>query len=164
MACTDDVVGIDDDRGDNLMDTRKCFTMETGYTSSDFSFFRRSPNSLEVGRPECYGFQAEAGREKWYLVDTYTHYWKSGYGSDHVLVLVNDKGTQIETSAFGWRRVITEHEERLKEQNEYKKFIDALAECGKLCPNGASRWFNEAVLEGFEYNFEEILYYGTESN
>lgn len=142
------------------MDTRKCFTMETGYTSSDFSFFRRSANSLEVGRPECYGLQAKAGQEKWYLVDTYVHKWKNNLGSDYVLVLVNDLGTQIETSSFGWRRVTTEHEKLLKEQNEYKKFIDALAECGKLCPNGASRWFNEAVLENFEHTFEDILYYG----
>lgn len=58
----------------------------------------------------------------------------------------------------------TEHDKNLQERKDYENFLDALAECGKLCPNGASRWFNEAVLENFEHTFEDILYYGTESN
>lgn len=76
------------------MDTRRCFTMETGYTSSDFSFYRKNPNSLEVTRSHIYDMQTRAGKEKWYLVDAYTHYWKSGHGSDRVLVLTNDNGVQ----------------------------------------------------------------------
>lgn len=52
------------------------------------------------------------------------------------------------------------HEELLQERKDYEKFLTALQEAGKLCPMGASRWFNEAVLENFEYTFEEILYYG----
>lgn len=50
----------------------------------------------------------------------------------------------------------------LKEKVQYNNFYAALAQCGKLCPPGASRWFNEAVLENFEHTFEEILYYGEE--
>jgi hypothetical protein len=52
------------------------------------------------------------------------------------------------------------HEQELQERKDYENFLDALAECGKLCPNGASRWFNEAVLENFEHTFEDILCYG----
>lgn len=143
-----------------MIDKRPCYTMETGYTSSDFSFYRKNPNSLEIGRTEIRELQVKAGREKWYQVDTYTHYWASGHGSDRVLVLVNDKGEQIETCYFGWRRITTEHELALKEKTQYNNFYAALAECGKLCPAGASRWFNEAVLENFDNAFEEILYYG----
>lgn len=50
----------------------------------------------------------------------------------------------------------------MKEKIAYSIFLAALAECGKLCPPGASRWFNEAVLENFEHTFEETLYYGEE--
>lgn len=57
---------------------------------------------------------------------------------------------------------MTEHEENLQERKDYEKFFDALAECGRMCPSGATRWFNEAVLENFGYTFEEILYYGEE--
>lgn len=143
-----------------MIDKRKCYTMETGYTSSDFSFYRKHPESIDVTRSHIYDMQTRAGREKWYLVESYTHYWKSGHGSDRVLVLVNDKGEQIETCYFGWRSVTTEHELALKDKTKYSNFYAALAECGKLCPPGASRWFNEAVLENFDNEFEEILYYG----
>ena len=142
------------------MDTRRCFTMETGYTSSDFSFYRKNPNSLEVTRSHIYDMQTRAGKEKWYLVDAYTHYWKSGHGSDRVLVLTNDNGVQIETCQFGWRSVTTEHELAEKRKVAYSNFLAALTECGKLCPDGASRWFNEAVLQSFKHMFEEELYYG----
>jgi hypothetical protein len=54
------------------------------------------------------------------------------------------------------------HEEQLQERKDYENFLDALAEAGKLCPPSCSRWFNEAVLENFEYTFEETLYYGDE--
>lgn len=54
------------------------------------------------------------------------------------------------------------HEELLQERKEFEKFLDALAEAGKLCPNGARRWFNEAVLESFDMHFEDILCYGDE--
>lgn len=142
------------------IDKRPCYTMETGYTSSDFSFFRKHPNSLEVGRTEIRELQVKAGREKWYQVDAYTHYWKSGHGYDNVIVLINDFGVQIETATFGWKRVKTEHELALKEKVTYHNFLAALAECGKICPDGAERWFNEAVLENFEHTFEDVLYYG----
>jgi len=144
------------------MDTRPCYTMETGYTSSDFSFYRKNPNSLEVGRTEIYDLQTRAGKEKWFLVDAYTHYWKNGYGSDRVLVLTNDSGVQIETCQFGWKRVTTEHELALKEKTQYTNFLAALAECGKLAPAGASRWHSN-ILEMFENEYEEILYYGEEN-
>ncbi|UAV89608.1 hypothetical protein [Pseudomonas phage COT4] len=145
-----------------MVDKRKCYTMETGYSSGDFSFFRKNPNSIEVTRSHIYDMQTRAGVERWYLVDAYTERWASGHGYNNVIVLVNDKGVQIETEAFGWRRVTTEHEENLKERKDYEKFLTALSEASKLCPNGASRWFNEAVLENFEYTFEEILTYGDE--
>uniref|UniRef100_A0AAU6VZ26 Uncharacterized protein n=2 Tax=unclassified bacterial viruses TaxID=12333 RepID=A0AAU6VZ26_9VIRU len=143
------------------VDKRKHYVMETGYTSSDFSFYRKNPNSLEVTRSHIYDMQTRAGKEKWYLVDAYTHYWKSGYGSDRVLVLTNDNGVQIETCQFGWRSITTEHELALGEKLKYTNFLAALAECGKLCPAGADRWFND-VLEMFENEFEETLYYGEE--
>jgi hypothetical protein len=54
---------------------------------------------------------------------------------------------------------MTEHELELQEKTKYNTFYDALAECGELCPNGASRWFND-VLEMFGNEFEEILDYG----
>ena len=141
-----------------MIDKRPCYTMETGYTSSDFSFYRRSLDSLDVGRSQVYDLQSRAGQEKWYLEDTYT--WRGNFTSETVLVLTNDNGVQIETASFGWRRIPTEHELALKEKTQYNNFYAALAECGKLCPAGASRWFNEAVLENFDNEFEEILYYG----
>ncbi|QNO00782.1 hypothetical protein phiPsa397_007 [Pseudomonas phage phiPsa397] len=147
---------------DTLIDKRPCYVMETGYTSSDFSFYNKFPDSEVVDRAYCMQLQSTAGREKWYQIDAYTHYWKNGYGSDRVLVLVNDTGVQIETCYFGWRNVPTEHDLAMREKVKYNNFLAALAECGKLCPNGASRWFNEAVLENFEHTFEEILYYGEE--
>jgi hypothetical protein len=114
---------------------------------------------MEVGYPEIADLQSRAGREKWYLVDTYTHYWKSGHGSDYVLVLTNDNGVQIETAAFGWKRVTTEHELALREKRRYHDFIDALA--ALEAPAGLRRWHSE-VIEMFEHTYEEILYYGDE--
>lgn len=142
------------------IDTRKCYTMEQGYSSSDFSFFNKNPNSKVVDRLECYAMQANAGRELWWCVESYTERWKSGHGYNNVIVLINDKGEQIETEAFGWKRVTTQHEIDLKERREYEVFLTALSDAGKLCPRGASRWFSEAVLENFRNEFEEILYYG----
>lgn len=140
-----------------MIDTRRCFTMETGYSGGDFSFYRKNPNSLDVTRSHIHDMQTRAGREKWYLVDSYTHYWKSGHGSDRVIVLVNDEGVQIETCHFGWRSVTTEHELALKEKREYHAFIDKLAAIE--APAGLSRWHSE-VIEMFENTYEEILYYG----
>lgn len=139
------------------MDTRPCYTMEQGYTSSDFTFYRKNPNSVDVSRSHIYDMQTRAGKEKWYQVDSYTHYWKSGHGSDRVLVLVNDKGEQLETCYFGWKRVPTEHELALKEKREYEEFVNALA--ALKVPNGLDRWHSE-VIEMFENTYEEILYYG----
>jgi hypothetical protein len=146
------------------MDKRKCYRMESGYCSSDFTFYQKYPESAEGDQYAVYKFQQEAGNTDWFLKNSYTYRsTRNTSFSEQVLVLVNSKGIQIETSGYGWYRVVTEHEQHLKEHRDYKKFIDALAECGKLCPRGASRWFNEAVLENFENTFEEILYYGTES-
>ena len=143
-----------------MIDTRKCFTMETGYTSSDFSFYNKYPDSEEVDRVYCMQLQSTAGREKWYLVEAYTHYWKSGHGSDRVLVLVNDAGVQIETCYFGWRSVTTEHELALKVKAEYTAFVDALA--ALKVPAGVRRWHSE-IIEQFENENEEILYYGDDN-
>lgn len=142
-----------------MLDTRATYTMETGYTSSDFSFYQKYPNSINVGRAEIYDLQSRAGKERWYLVEQYTHYWKSGHGSDRVIVLVNDKGEQIETCSFGWRRLTTEHELALAVKREYHTFVDALA--ALKVPAGVRRWHSD-VIEQFESEFEEILYYGGE--
>lgn len=55
---------------------------------------------------------------------------------------------------------MTEHDLALKEKQEYNDFIDALALVE--VPASLHRWYNEAVLEKFECDFEEILYYGEE--
>jgi len=140
-----------------MIDTRPCYTMETGFTSSDFSFYRKFPESLEVDRAEIYDLQSRAGKERWYLVDSYIHHWKGGHGQDRVLVLTNDKGVQIETCYFGWKRIPTEHELALKEKREYHAFINDLA--ALEAPAGLRRWHSE-VIEMFEHTYEEILYYG----
>jgi|SRR5437870_2356070 len=141
------------------MDKRPCYTMEQGYTSSDFSFYKKLPNSVEVDRSFIYDLQTRAGHEKWYLVDVYTHYWSNGHGSDRVLVLTNDKGVQIETCYFGWRRITTEHEFALREKQEYDVFITQIAAI--KAPTSLRRWQSE-VIEMFENQHEEILYYGDE--
>lgn len=143
------------------MDKRKCYRMENGYGSSDFTFYKKLEETLEVSQHLVYELQRIAGNQNWYFKSSYVYRSERNPGfTEQVLVLVNDAGHQIETSGYGWYGVQTEHEKNLKEQKEYKKFIDALAKCGTLCPRGASRWFNEAVLENFENTFEEILYYG----
>lgn len=142
-----------------VIDTRPCYTMETGYTRSDFSFYKSRPNTFEVGYPEIAELQTRAGKERFYLIDSYTHYWKNGYGSDRVAVLVNDKGLQIETSFFGWRRITTDHELAMKEKAEYHTFVDALA--ALKVPHGLDRWHSE-VIEMFENTYEGVLYYGAE--
>ena len=138
-----------------MTDKRPCYTMETGFTSSDFSFYRRSLDSLDVGRSQVYDLQSRAGKEKWYLEDTYT--WRGNFTSETVLVLTNDKGVQIETASFGWKRIPTEHELALKEKREYHAFINDLA--ALEAPAGLRRWHSE-VIEMFEHTYEEILYYG----
>ena len=142
---------------DSMIDKRKLFRMESGYCGSDFSFYKKFEETADADMYTVLKFQSEAGNNNWYLVSSYTHYWKSGYGQDAVLVLVNDKGVQIETCQFGWYRVPTEHELALKEKKEYHAFIDALA--ALKTPNGLSRWHSE-IIELFEHTYEEILYYG----
>lgn len=139
-----------------MTDKRRMYTMETGYTSSDFSFYKKLPESVEVDRAFCYDLQSRAGKERWYEVDNYTHYWKSGHGSDRVLVLTNDKGVQIETCYFGWRRLTTEHELALKDKLEYHAFIDKLAALD--APVSLRRWHSE-VIEMFENTYEDTLHY-----
>lgn len=141
-----------------MIDKRKCYKMEQGYCRSDFSFYNKYPESADVDMYGVLALQAKSGTDKWYCVGTYT--WKGKYTSEHVMVLVNDKGDQIETCGFGWYNVPTEHDLAEKRKVRYNNFLAALAECGKLCPDGASRWFNEAVLENFEHTFEEELCYG----
>lgn len=142
-----------------MIDKRKHYTMEQHYCYSDFDFYKNREGSSEVGRVLFEQIASGAGRERWVLLDTYK--FKGKWDSHTILVLEKD-GVQIETGGYGWRNVLTQHDKDLKERNEYEKFLTALAEVGKLCPNGASRWFNEAVLENFEHTFEEILYYGEE--
>lgn len=144
-----------------MIEKRKCYRMENGYGSSDFTFYKKYEESLDASQHSVYELQRLAGNADWYFKDSYTYRSTRTPGfSDQVLVLVNSAGHQIETSGYGWYRVQTQHDKDLKERRGYEKFLTALQEAGKLCPNGASRWFNEAVLENFEYTFEEILYYG----
>lgn len=141
------------------MDTRPCYVMETGFTSSDFSFYKKHKESIEVDRAVIYDLQSRAGKEKWYQVDSYVHYWKSGHGSDRVIVLVNDNHIQIETCSFGWKRVQTEHEKLIQERDIYQEFIGAIASI--RAPASLRRWHAE-IIEAFEHEFEETLYYGEE--
>lgn len=142
-----------------MIDTRPCYTMETGYTRSDFTFYKKLPHTMEIGYPQIAELQTRAGVDRFYLIDTYVHYWSNGHGSDRVLVLVNDKGLQIETCCFGWKRVPTTHDLALKEKQEYEEFVVALANLTP--PPGLRRWHND-VIEMFETNFESILCYGDE--
>ena len=143
-----------------MTDKRKCYKMENGYCRSDFTFYNKYPESKRVDMYGVLALQREAGSDLWYCVGSYPYISPRNGFTDSVLVLVNDAGDQIETSTFGWHNVPTEHDLALKRKVAYSKFLAELAECGKLCPPGASRWFNEAVLENFEQTFEEILYYG----
>lgn len=145
------------------VDKRKCYRMENGYGSSDFTFYKKFEESVEASQHKVYELQKVAGNPDWYFKESYTYRSTRNPGfSEQVLVLVNSAGHQIETAGYGWYRVQTQHDKDLKERKDYEKFLTALQEAGKLAPNGASRWFNEAVLENFEYTFEEILYYGDE--
>lgn len=143
-----------------MIDKRKHFTMEEGYCYSDFDFYKNREGTTEVGRVVFDKIASRAGSELWALVDTYS--FKGKWVTTNVLVLQNKAGAQIEVAEFGWKRYYTEHDDSLVEKAAYKRFLTALQEAGKLAPNGASRWFNEAVLENFENTFEEILYYGEE--
>lgn len=144
-----------------MIDKRKCYRMESGYGSSDFTFYKKFEESFDANQHSVYKLQSEAGSTNWYWKSSYTYRSTRNPGfSEQVLVLVNDAGHQIETAGYGWYRVNTQHDKDLKERKDYEKFLTALQEAGKLAPNGASRWFNEAVLENFEHTFEDILYYG----
>lgn len=143
-----------------MIDKRRHYTMEQHYCYSDFDFYKNREGSSEVGRVLFEQIASGAGRDLWVLIDTYT--FKGKWTSNTILVLEKD-GVQIETGGYGWRNVMTQHDKDLKGRRDYEKFLTALAEVGKLCPTGASRWFNEAVLENFEHTFEEILYYGEEN-
>lgn len=142
----------------DTIDTRRMYTMETGYTSSDFSFYRKHLESVDMGRSQIYDLQSRAGKEKWYLVDTYT--WRGNFTSETVLILRNDNGMQIETASYGWRRVTTQHEKDLKDKREYEAFVAALAALNP--PAGVRRWHSE-IIEMFEHTYEDVLYYGVEA-
>jgi hypothetical protein len=72
---------------------------------------------------------------------------------------VNDKGLQIETCSFGWKRIPTAHDRALQEKREAEAFVHALAEL--KAPASLRRWHNE-VIEMFENEFESVLHYGTD--
>lgn len=146
-----------------MIDKRKCYRMENGYGSSDFTFYKKFDETVEGSQHRVYELQREAGNPNWYFKSSYVYRSARNTGfTEQVLVLVNDAGHQIETAGYGWYGVQTEYEKKLKERKAYEKFLTALQGAGKLAPNGANRWFNEAVLENFENEFEEILYYGEE--
>ena len=144
----------------DTVDKRKHYTMEQHYCFSDFDFYKNREGSSQVGRILFDQIASKAGRELWVLVETYS--FKGRWENINIMVLQNKEGLQIETAGYGWSRFFTQHDNDLRERADYEKFLTALAEVGRLCPNGASRWFNEAVLENFEHTFEEILYYGEE--
>lgn len=145
-----------------MIDKRKCFRMENGYCSSDFTFYKKYPESAEGHQYAVYKYQEQAGNSNWWLKETYTYISKSTSGfREQVLVLTNDAGIQIETAGFGWYRVITEHDKALKERKDYEKFLTALGDLGKVCPVSCSRWFSD-MLEHFTYTHEETLSYGDE--
>jgi phage pi2 protein 07 len=143
-----------------MVDKRKHYVMEKHYCYSDFDFYKNQEGTTEVGRVLYKELTSKAGVDIWAVVDTYK--MKGKWDSHTILVLQRLKdGLQIETGGYGWASVRTEHELALKEKTQYSNFYAALTECGKLCPNGASRWFND-VLEMFGNEFEETLYYGEE--
>lgn len=137
-----------------MIDKRRTFTMETGFTSSDFSFYKKYPESINPDRSAIYAIQATAGKELWYEVSTYVH--RGQWSSETVLVLTN--GTvQIETAGFGWRRVTTHHEAELRCRQEYETFLTQLSELKP--PVSLRRWHSD-VCGMFENEFEETLCYG----
>lgn len=136
-----------------MNDKRRTYTMETGFTSSDFSFYKKFPESINPDRSAIYALQAKAGTELWYWVSTYTH--RGTYSSEAVLVLTNGE-VQIETAVFGWRRITTQHDKDLKERVEYEKFLEQLAALSP--PAGLSRWHCD-VIEMFENTYEDVLGY-----
>lgn len=138
-----------------MIDKRKCYKMETGYSRSDFSFYKKYPESADVDMYGVQDLQAKAGTDEWYCVGTYT--WEGKYSSEHVMVLVNDKGDQIETCGFGWRRVLTKHDLAMQQKKEYNEFYKHFGDM--KVPDGLRRWHAE-VCEMFEHHHEEILYYG----
>lgn len=144
------------------IDKRKHYTMERHYCYSDFDFYKNREGSAQVGRVLFEEIAAKAGVERWALVDTYT--MKGKWETQHIMVLENTSGVRIETGGYGWKRVATEHDLAEQEKLKYANFLAALQHAGSLCPNSASRWFNEAVLENFEHTFEEVLYYGEEDD
>lgn len=143
-----------------MIDTRPCYTMEKHYCYSDFDFYKNREGTTEVGRVLYEELASKAGSEVFAVVDTYK--MKGKWDSHTILVLqrLND-GLQIETGGYGWKRKLTEHDLALKEKTQYNNFQAALAECSKLCPAGASRWYYD-MLEHFSNEFEETLYYGDE--
>lgn len=146
-----------------MIDKRPQYTMEQHYCYSDFDFYKNREGTSEVGRVLFDQISRGAGFDLWVVLDKYT--MKGKWSSNTIFVMQRlVDGLQIETGGYGWRNVPTQHEEDLKDRKDYEKFLTALQEAGKLCPNGASRWFNEAVLENFEHTFEEILYYGDEDD
>lgn len=143
-----------------MTDIRPCYTMETGFTRSDFTFYKKLPDTMPIGYPEIADLQTRAGVERFYLIDSYIHYWHNGHSSDRVLVLVNDKGLQIETCNFGWKRIPTAHDRALQDKRDAEAFVHALAEL--KAPPSLRRWRAE-VLGMFENEFEDTLYYGEEA-
>lgn len=144
-----------------MIDKRKCYKMESGYGQSDFSFYEKFPESAKnVCMYSVLAMQNKAGHDRWYCVDSYVYRSPRNTGfTDNVLVLVNDDGDQIETSGFGWYSVLTEHDLAMREKKEYNDFAKQLANL--KVPKGLSRFHSE-IIELFENQYEEVLYYGEE--
>jgi hypothetical protein len=137
-----------------MIDTRRRYKIEQNYGRSDFSFYNKYPESID-GYKMFDTIQSQ--NDEWTMVGTYLHIGK--WMNESVAVLDNGKGLQVESALYGWRRVVTEHEKRLHERNIYQEFVGELASIS--VPSALRRWHSD-MIESFETEFEEILYYGDE--
>ena len=137
------------------MDKRARYKIEQGYCRSDFSFYNKFPESIDAYAQ--FSKIQEARDDEWTVVGAYLH--KGKFMNENVLVLDNGKGVQLESSGYGWRRVHTEHDRKAHERNIYQEFIAQLAAINP--PSALRRWHSD-MIESFETEFEEILYYGDE--
>lgn len=136
------------------MDKRARYKIEQGYCRSDFSFYNKFPESIDAYK----AFDSlQSANDEWTVVGAYLH--KGKFMNENVLVLDNGKGIQIESSGYGLKRVHTEHDKKTHERNIYQEFVAQLATINP--PSALRRWHSE-MIESFETEFEEILYYGDE--
>jgi hypothetical protein len=137
-----------------MIDKRVKYKMEQGYCRSDYSFYASREDTVDA-----YAIfdTLQRANDEWTLVYSYIH--KGRFMNETVLVLDNGKGTQVESSAYGWKRVVTEHDKKLHERKLYQEFIAQLAAINP--PSALRRWHSD-MIESLETEFEEILYYGDE--